>query len=524
MNPADLEILRTGFAFIPEEMGVALKRSAYSPNIKERMDASCALFDEAGRMVSQAEHIPVHLGSMPAAVDAVLRDFPGTLREGDQVILNDPYRGGTHLPDVTLVRPVFLRHEAIGFTANRAHHADIGGIAPGSMPADAVRLEEEGIVLEPQKFLDRGEERRSVLDRFREETLNPMERLGDLRAQVAANGLGARRLAELADRWGVTRLRSHIGELLDYAERRMRSAIQTLPRGTWAAEDYLESAGSHDSQKIRVRAEVTIGGSGVTVDFQGTDRQVRGNVNAPFAVTLSATYYVVRCVTDPDTPRNAGAYRPVRVLAEDGLLVRPRSPAAVAAGNVETSQRIVDVLFLALSEPLADRVPAQSQGTMNNLTIGATGRVPFSYYETIAGGEGALPFRRGMSGVHTHMTNTRNTPIEALELAMPLRIEEYRLIPRSGGDGRFAGGDGVRRSVRFLDREATLSILSERRTLRPRGLKGGEDGRPGRNMLIRTGRRKTLPAKVTLPLRHDDLVIIETPGGGGWGSPRPRKR
>ena len=524
MNPAELEILRTGFAFIPEEMGVALKRSAYSPNIKERMDASCALFDEAGRMVSQAEHIPVHLGSMPAAVDAVLRDFPGTLREGDQVILNDPYRGGTHLPDVTLVRPVFVRTELVGFTANRAHHADIGGIAPGSMPADAVHLEEEGIVLEPQKFLDRGEERRSVLDRFRQETLNPTERLGDLRAQVAANELGARRLAEFADKWGMTRLRSDIGELLDHAERRMRSAIQTLPRGTWAAEDYLESAGSRDSQKIRIRAEVTIGGSGLTVDFQGTDRQVRGNVNAPFAVTLSATYYVVRCVTDPDAPRNAGAYRPVRVLAEEGLLVRPRSPAAVAAGNVETSQRIVDVLFLALSEPLADRVPAQSQGTMNNLTIGMAGPPPFSYYETIAGGEGALPFRRGMSGVHTHMTNTRNTPIEALELAMPLRVEEYRLIPGSGGTGRFAGGDGVRRSVRFLGRDGTASILSERRSLRPRGLKGGEDGRPGRNLLVRKGRRKTLPTKVTLPLGRDDLLIIETPGGGGWGRPRAPQR
>src|SRR5437773_750048 len=383
MNPADLEILRTGFAFIPEEMGVALKRSAYSPNIKERMDASCALFDEAGRMVSQAEHIPVHLGSMPAAVDAVLRDFPGTLREGDQVILNDPYRGGTHLPDVTLVRPVFVRTELVGFTANRAHHADIGGIAPGSMPADAVDLEEEGIVLEPQKFLDRGEERRSILDRFREETLNPVERLGDLRAQVAANELGARRLAEFADKWGVTRLRSHIGELLDYAERRMRSAIQTLPRGTWAAEDYLESAGSRDSQKIRIRAEVTIGGSGLTVDFQGTDRQVRGNVNAPFAVTLSATYYVVLCVWVLDAP---------------------------------------------------------------------------------------------------------------LPLAVPPRVGDVRRAPRSGRTGPLPGRRAARRPVRSLRRARTAAILSEQRSLQPRGLKGGEHGRPGRNRLVRQGRRKTLPA------------------------------
>jgi N-methylhydantoinase B len=523
MNPIELEILRTELAFIPEEMGVALRRSAYSPNIKERMDASCALFDESGRMLSQAEHIPVHLGSMPASVDAVLRDFPGTLREGDQVILNDPYRGGTHLPDVTLVRPVFVRQGLIGFAANRAHHADIGGIVPGSMPADAERLEDEGIVLEPQKFLDRGKERPEVLDRFRTETLNPDERLGDLRAQVAANELGARRLAELALKRGVARLRSEGGELLDYAERRVRAAIQTLPRGTWVAQDFLESAGSRMGESIRIQAKITIGGSGLTVDFEGTDRQVAGNVNAPFAVTVSATYYVVRCVTVPDAPRNAGAYRPVRVVAEEGLLVHPRPPAAVAAGNVETSQRIVDVLFLALAAPLADRVPAQSQGTMNNVTIGAEGPRRFSYYETIAGGEGALPYRSGMSGVHTHMTNTLNTPIEALELAMPLRVEEYRLIRRSGGPGRFTGGDGVRRSIRFLGPRGTASILSERRSLRPKGLAGGEDGHEGRNLLLRAGRRRTLPSKVTLELQRDDLLVVETPGGGGWGAAK-RKR
>ena len=456
-------------------------------------------------------------GRLPASVEAVLYDFPGTLREGDQVILNDPYHGGTHLPDVTLVRPAFARGTLLGFAANRAHHADIGGIAPGSMPADASRLDEEGLVLEPQKFLDRGREQSGVLERFRHETLNPEERLGDLRAQVAANELGARRLAELAAKRGLSGLRSQADELLDYAERRVRAAVQSLPRGTWRAEDFLESAGSQSSKPIRICVEVTIGGSGVTVDFQGTDRQVVGNVNAPFAVTLSATYYVVRCITDPEAPRNAGAFRPVRVLADAGLLVHPRPPAAVAAGNVETSQRIVDVLFLALAAPLRDRVPAQSQGTMNNLTIGASRPRPFSYYETIAGGEGALPYRPGMSGVHTHMTNTRNTPIEALELAAPLRVEEYRLIPHSGGRGRFPGGDGVRRSLRFLGEDGTASILSERRALRPKGLAGGEDGRPGRNLLRRGKRQRILPAKVTFELRRDDLVVIETPGGGGWG-------
>ena len=522
MNPADLEVLQTALSFIPEEMGVALRRTAYSPNIKERMDASCALFDEDGRIVAQAEHIPVHLGSMPVAVEAAMRDFPGTLRERDQIILNDPYRGGTHLPDVTLIRPVFLRQAVIGFAVNRAHHADIGGNVVGSMPATAMRLEDEGLILEPQKMMDRGRERRDVLERFRRETSNPLERLGDLRAQVAANELGARRLIELVERIGVTRHRQSVDELLDYGERRVRAAIGELPRGTWAADEFLEGASPDEPERIRIRAEVTIGGSGIAVDFEGTDRQVAGNLNAPFAVTLSAASYVMRCLTDPDAPRNAGSLRALRVLAREGSLVWPRPPGAVAAGNVETSQRIVDVLFLALSEPLADTVPAQSQGTMNNLTIGGSDPRPFSYYETIAGGEGALPYRPGMSGVHTHMTNTRNTPVEALEFAYPLRIEEYRLIPGTGGQGRYSGGDGIRRSVRFLARQGTASILSERRVLRPKGLEGGDDGRPGKNSLVRNGRRRRLPAKVTLELRRDDLLVIETPGGGGWG-PRERR-
>src|SRR6266704_497916 len=522
VNPADLEVFQTGLSFIPEEMGVALRRTAYSPNIKERMDASCALFDADGRIVSQAEHIPVHLGSLPVAVEAAMRDFPGTLRDGDQIILNDPYRGGTHLPDVTLIRPVLFRQAVIGFAVNRAHHADIGGKVVGSMPATAMRLEDEGLVLDPQKMMDRGRERRAVLEQFRRQTSNPVERLGDLRAQVAANELGARRLVELVQRIGVTRLRESVDELLDYAERRVRTAIGELPRGTWAAEEFLEAASPGEPERIRIRAEVTIGGSGIAVDFGGTDRQVGGNLNAPFAVTLSAASYVVRCVTDPDAPRNAGSLRALRVLAKEGSLVWPRPPAAVAAGNVETSQRIVDVLFLALSEPLADTVPAQSQGTMNNLTIGGSDPRPFSYYETIAGGEGALPYQPGMSGVHTHMTNTRNTPVEALEFAYPLRIEEYRLIPGTGGGGRYSGGDGIRRSVRFLARKGTASILSERRVLRPKGLEGGDDGRPGKNLLVRNGRRRGLPAKATLELRRDDLLVIETPGGGG-GGPRERR-
>ncbi len=519
MNPVELEILRTASTFVPEEMGVSLRRTAYSPNIKERMDASCAIFDAEGQMIAQAEHIPVHLGSMPLAVAEVLRDFPGTLREGDQVILNDPYRGGTHLPDITLIRPVFHRGSLLGFAVNRAHHADVGGSAPGSMPADATRLEEEGVVLEPQKFLDRGQERRALVTRIRREMREPAERLGDLRAQVAANELGARRLRELAERHGVTRFRSFAAEVMDYSERRVRAAIQPLPRGTWSAEDVLEGTGEDEGRDLRIRGEVSIGGSGFTVNFEGTDRQVHGNLNAPFAVTLSAAYYALRCLTDPGAPPNAGAYRAMRILAPEGTIVRARPPAAVAAGNVETSQRIVDVLLRALAEPLRDRVPAQSQGTMNNVTIGAAGRSHFSYYETVAGGEGALPYRDGMDGVHTHMTNTRNTPVEALELAYPLRVEEYRLIPGSGGDGLHRGGDGVRRSVRMLAPGGVVSLISERRRHAPAGLAGGTDGRKGRNLLVRRGEEETIPGKVTLPVRRGDLLVVETPGGGGWGSP-----
>ena len=519
MNPIELEILRTAFTFVPEEMGVSLRRTAYSPNIKERMDASCAVFDEEGRMIAQAEHIPVHLGSMPLAVEEVLRDFPGTLREGDQVILNDPYRGGTHLPDITLIRPVFHRGGLLGFAVNRAHHADVGGSAPGSMPADATRLEEEGVVLGPQKFLDRGRERRTLVDRIRREMREPRERLGDLRAQVAANELGARRLRELAERHGVTKFRSFSSEVMDYSERRVRAAIQPLPRGTWSAEDVLEGTGENEGRDLRIRAEVALGGSGLSVNFDGSDRQVRGNLNAPFAVTLSAAYYVLRCLTDPGAPPNAGAYRAIRVRAPEGTLVRARPPAAVAAGNVETSQRIVDVLLAALAVPLRDRVPAQSQGTMNNVTVGAGGRGHFSYYETIAGGEGGLPYRDGMDGVHTHMTNTRNTPVEALELAYPLRVEEYRLIPGSGGAGLRRGGDGVRRSLRILAPAGVVSVISERRRHPPRGLEGGDDGRVGHNRLVRRGRAHDLPGKATLPVRRGDLLVIETPGGGGWGAP-----
>ena len=515
MQPAELEIVRHAFAFVPEEMGLALRRSAYSPNIKERMDASCALFDADGRMVAQAEHIPVHLGSMPLAVTTLREEFEGSLHEGDQWFLNDPYRGGSHLPDITVLKPVYRRSSLIGYAVNKAHHADVGGSAPGSMPADSRVLEDEGVVIEPQRLLDRGAERRAAFRLIDRGMRNPIERRGDLRAQVAANELGARRFLELAEKYGIARLLEFESELLAYSERRVRAAIQRLPIGTWSSEDFLEDAITESD--VRISVSVTVGRGGLKVDFAGTAPQVEGNLNAPYSVTLSAVYYGIRCLTDPDVPSNAGCTAPIAVLAPRGSLLNPRSPAAVAAGNVETSQRIVDALFLAVAPALPDRVPAQSQGTMNNVLIGGRWREhEFAYYETLAGGEGALPYRNGQSGIHTHMTNTRNTPVEALELAYPLRIEEYRIVPGSGGDGRFRGGDGLRRIYRLLV-PATVTIVSDRRRRGPQGLAGGASGRPGRNLFRRGARVRRLSGKTTFTAKADDVVIVETPGGGAWG-------
>jgi len=521
VDPVELEVLRNAVTFVPEEMGIALRRTAYSPNIKERMDASCALFDGEGRMLAQAEHIPVHLGSMPVTIE-VLREEMSDLADGDQVIVNDPYRGGSHLPDITLVRPIFYRGTLRGYAVNKAHHADVGGSAPGSMPADSVILADEGLVIPPTKFLRRGEEVRAVVQEIIREMRNPRERLGDLRAQVAANELGASRFLSLLSKYGATRIDTFASEILAYSERRVRAAIAAMPRGTWRARDVLED--SRDDGFLPIAAEVTVGGSGILVDFEGTSRQIEGNLNAPLSVTLSAMYYVFRCLTDPEAPANSGCYAPIAVHAPHGSLVNPRPPAPVAAGNVETSSRVVDVLLLAMAEALPGVVPAQSQGTMNNLLIGGRWRSQdFSYYETIAGGEGAFPFREGQSGIHTHMTNTKNTPVEALELAYPLRVEEYRLIPRSGGAGRHRGGDGIRRSIRFLADRGTLTIISDRRRRGPAGLAGGHDGSRGRNRLIRGGRPAALPGKTTREVRRGDVVVVETPGGGGWGRPAVRE-
>jgi N-methylhydantoinase B len=519
MDPVSLEVLKNAFTFIPEEMGQALRRTAYSPNIKERMDASCAVFDAQGSMVAQAEHIPVHLGSMPLAIETIRGALRDPVEEGDQLILNDPYRGGSHLNDITVIKPVFWDGEIVGYVANKAHHADVGGVAPGSMPSGSRVIYEEGILIAPQKLYTQGRMSPVIEERVRNGMRDPRERLGDLRAQMAANNTGERRFLQYLQKYGLETFREFCDEVMAYSERRVRAALARMPEGVYYGEDWLDDDGVFD-HPLTIRVKVTLDRGSMKVDFTGTHEMSEGNLNAPYAVTLSSVYYVFRCVTDPEAPPNEGCYRPVSVSAPLGSLLNPVKPAAVAAGNVETSQRIVDVLFLALKDALPDVVPAQSQGTMNNLLVG--GRMDgreFAYYETIGGGEGALPYRHGMSGVHTHMTNTMNTPVEALEMAYPLRVEEYRLREGSGGQGRFCGGLGIRKAIRFLGDSGTLSIISDRRKFPPRGISGGEDALPGRNVLVRGDREIPLPSKVTMGIRRDDLIVIESPGGGGWGTP-----
>ena len=494
MIPIELQVIGSGLRAIAEEMGAVLIRSAFSANIKERRDCSTALFDEEGRMVTQAEHIPVHLGAMPEAVAAVRERDP---KPGEPWILNDPYSGGTHLPDLTIVT-----RTALGYAVSRAHHADVGGSEPGSLPAGSTTLEQEGVVIPPTRV------DAAVLEQLVGRMRNPDERRGDLRAQLAAHTLADRRVDEVCARRGRRRVTEAMDELLAYSERVVRSALRNLPDGRYEGADALETQGG----RLEIRAAVMIAGDTIEIDFDGTAPQHSGNLNCPLAVTRSACFYVVRCVTAPDLPASGGAFTPVTVRAPAGCLVNARPPAAVAAGNTETSSRIVDVVFAALSQAIP--VPAQGQGTMNNVVLGND---RFTYYETIAGGQGACSNADGPSAVHVAMSNTLNTPVEALELSYPLRVERYELRRGSGGAGRFRGGDGVVRELRVLE-HCRLSLLTQRRELAPRGAAGGADGLPGRNLL----NEKELPAFVTMDLEPGDLLRIETPGGGGYGPPGKR--
>ncbi len=518
-DPIRLEVYKNLFSSIAEEMGVALCRTGYSPNIKERRDFSCALFDGNGEMVAQAAHIAVHLGSMPlsvkSAVDRVSMD------PGDVVIVNDPFHGGTHLPDLTMVSPVYPAgsRSPLFYVANRAHHADIGGISPGSLPL-ATEIFQEGLRIPPVKLVAGERMQKDVLSMILANVRTPREREGDLSAQIAANRIGERRILEVLGKHGIDEVLRYMEELKNYAERMTRAAIDGIPDGEYRFEDRLDGDGVIPGS-VRISVTLSVRGDTAVVDFSDSAPQVRGSVNAVHAITLSAVFYVFRSIVGGDIPANAGIMRPLKVVTKTGTVVNARFPSAVAAGNVETSQRITDVLLGALGRAIPERIPAASSGTMNNLAVGGvdprTGS-PYAYYETIGGGSGATPVHNGVSAVHTHMTNTMNTPIEALEHAFPLKVTRYAIRSGSGGRGKFSGGDGIRRDIEFLA-PATVTMISERREIPPYGLAGGEPGACGENTLISREERNPLPGKFTIDVETGDRLLVLTPGGGGYGRP-----
>ena len=554
-DPIKLELYKNMLTSVAEEMGVTLQRTAFSPNIKERLDFSCAVFDNTGKMVAQAAHIPVHLGSMPLSVLAAIAHTE--MLPGDMIALNDPYRGGTHLPDITLVAPVFSNEDIVEeeskkvrslkrsgrriygkdfsshnptertarkikkpvfFVANRAHHADVGGMTPGSMPI-ATSVIQEGIRIPPVKLIRGGELDTDLWELILANVRTPEERRGDMEAQIAANRVGERRLQEMMGKYGATEITAYMQELCAYASRMVRARLREIPDGRYTYTDVLDNDGITD-EPIEIRVAIEIEDDTALVDFTGTAKQVQGSVNAIYAITLSAVFYAFRCIAGADVPANAGCLEPIRVVAPEGTVVNAKFPAAVAGGNVETSQRIVDVLLGALAQACPDQIPAASSGTMNNLTIGgydvSRGK-DFTYYETIAGGMGGRPNRDGIDAIHTHMTNTMNTPIEAIETNYPMQVAAYAIRHGTGGAGKFRGGAGVIRALRLLA-NAEVTILSERRTRGPYGLQGGEPGKPGRNLLIRDGVAQPLTGKATFSAREGDVIHIETPGGGGYGN------
>ena len=525
VDSVTLEVVRNACVAVAEEMNATLVRTSYSPNIKDRRDCSCALFDAEGRMVSQAENIPVHLGAMPASVAAAVEAFPpDSLSEGDAVLLNDPFHGGAHLPDLTLVTPVFVDGELSAFAANRAHHADIGGGRAGSVAADSTEIYQEGLRLPPVKLFEAGEPNEDVLSVLLANVRTPDERRGDLRAQHAANRTGVRRFRELVERHGADTMREATEEVLSYSEQRMRTELSALPDGSYGFRDHLDDDGQGTTD-LPVEVTVRVDGDAVTVDFEGTADQVPGAINAPLAVTASATYYAVRCVTDPDIPPNAGAYRPITVEAPAGTIVNARPPAAVVGGNLEVSQRVTDALLGAFAERVPQRAVAAAQGTMNSVTFGGTDHrsgSPFAFYETIGGGYGGRASGDGMDGVHAHMSNTLNTPAEVLETAYPLRVREYALRPDTGGAGEHRGGLGLRRTIAARADGTTFSLLADRRRHAPYGVAGGASGAPGADSVTVDGETEAVPSKSTHRLDAGDAVTVRTPGGGGYGDPADR--
>lgn len=544
-DPIALEIFKNIYHSIAEEMGAALRRTAFSPNIKERRDYSCAIFDARGEVIAMGDHMPVHLGSMPMSVRAAIESCD--LEPGDVVMLNDPFRGGTHLPDITLVAPVYIgssqtataagrgrRSRKSGarpdfFLASRAHHADVGGTYPGSMGL-CREIYQEGLRIPPVRIMRAGRMEQDVLALLLNNVRTPDEREGDLGAQIAACHTGAERLQEICQRYGLERAKTAAQELLDYSEQMMRAFLARVPRGTYRAEDFMDGDGISE-KPVRIAVAVKVAGARgrvahghmVSVDFTGTNHQVEGSINAVEAITYSACFYVFRCLLTDDVPATAGLMRPIRVVVPAGTVVNARPPAAVAGGNVETSQRIVDVLLRALAEAIPERIPAAASGTMNNLTIGGSDPLtgePFAYYETIAGGMGGRPTKPGVSGVHTHMTNSLNTPAEALEYSYPLRVRKYSLRRGSGGSGKYRGGDGILREIEVLT-DAEVTLLADRRKRGPWGLSGGREGASGKTSILRQdGMVEELPGKFNVRLSKGDRVRVETPGAGGWGKPK----
>jgi N-methylhydantoinase B/oxoprolinase/acetone carboxylase alpha subunit len=514
-DPIEFELFKNIFVSISEEMGAVLGRTALSPNIKERKDFSCALFNRKGETFAQGSHIPVHLGAMPLSVRAALdtMDFA----EGDLVILNDPFMGGTHLPDITCISPVFVRGKLVFFVANRAHHSDVGGMTPGSMPL-ATEIFQEGLIIPPLKIIQKGQMNESLLNMILSNVRTPEERRGDLLAQMAANNKGKERLKDITEKHGLKKILHYTRLIQHYTEKILRERIRAIPDGRYTFSDHLDDDGISDAP-IEIRAEITIQEDEAKIDFSRSSPQVEGGVNANFAVTCSAVLYVFRCLIEEDVPFNTGLMKPLKIIAPQGSVVNAQYPAATAGGNVETSQRIVDVLLGALSKAVPEKIPAASSGTMNNIAFGGYDpekKENFAYYETIGGGMGASLDMPGLSGVHTHMTNSLNTPLEALENYLPLRIRKYSLRKGSGGTGLNRGGEGIIREYEFLV-PAYVTVISERRRFAPYGLQGGKCGKKGKNTLISKGKKFQLASKVNTKVSPGDVLRIETPGGGGYG-------
>ncbi|GAB6066166.1 hydantoinase B/oxoprolinase family protein [Aquifex pyrophilus] len=511
--PLLLEVFKNAFSSIAEEMGVVLQRTAFSPNIKERRDFSCAIFDKEGNLIAQAAHIPVHLGSMPRSVKTAIEKH--TFEERDMVALNDPYMGGTHLPDITLVAPVFYKGELLFFVANRAHHADVGGSTSGSMPL-STSIFQEGFIIPPIKLLKRGRINEDFMEVFLRNVRTPEEREGDFKAQIMANITGIKRLKELIEKEGLEKVNFYAKELIKYSERYMRERIKKFPSGVYEFEDYMEDDG-YEMRDIKIKLKLKVEKDKLVFDFTESDPQTRGGINAVRSITESAVYYSVIALLGRDIHINEGCFKPIEIITKKGTVVDAEFPAGVAGGNVETSQRIVDVVLGAFSKVIPEEVPAASQGTMNNVAVGGINEdgKPFTYYETIGGGMGASAKGDGESAVHSHMTNTMNTPIEALEHHYPVLVKEYSIRRNSGGEGLYRGGDGIVREYEFLT-EVEVTVLSERRRLAPYGLFGGEPGEPGKNLIITGGKIKELPSKFYTNLKKGDRLRIETPGGGGY--------